>query len=147
MAKIQKNKESIKVKDVLSHQSGLYRFKKITNNDLLDFEKITEILENQEPDHSPGEKTYYHAKTHGYLVENLIRKITKLNLNEFFEKYLSQKYDLNFNFGFRDMDFKNVSDLIEDKNENKNEINEYNAFNNPEMKIVFIIQKIGGYLV
>ncbi len=136
--KFKKNKEGIKVKDVLSHQSGLYRFKKkLTNNDLLDFEKITEMLENQEPDHSPGEKTYYHAKTHGYLVENLIRKITKLSLKEFFEKYLSQKYNLNFNFGFRDIDFKNVSDLIEEKNENKNEINEYNAFNNPEHETNF----------
>ena len=117
----------------MSHQSGLYRFKKkLTNNDLLDFEKITEILENQDPDHYPGEKTYYHAKTHGYLIENLIRKITKLNLRDFFKKNISQKYDLNFNFGLRDVDFKNVSDLVDCKIENKEEINDYNAFNNPE---------------
>ena len=65
----------------VSHQSGIYRFKtKITNEDLLDFDKIIDILENQEPDHKPGEKTFYHAKTHGYLVENLIRKITNLSL-------------------------------------------------------------------
>lgn len=136
--KFKKNKEGIKVKDVLSHQSGLYRFKKkLTNNDLLDFEKITEILENQDPDHYPGEKTYYHAKTHGYLIENLIRKITKLNLRDFFKKNISQKYDLNFNFGLRDVDFKNVSDLVDCKIENKEEINDYNAFNNPEHDINF----------
>ena len=35
------NKENIVVKDILSHQSGLYRFKeKITNQDLLNFDKI-----------------------------------------------------------------------------------------------------------
>ena len=136
--KFKKNKEGIKVKDVLSHQSGLYRFKKkLTNNDLLDFEKITEILENQDPDHYPGEKTYYHAKTHGYLIENLIRKITKLNLRDFFKNNISQKYDLNFKFGLRDVDFKNVSDLVDCKIENKEEINDYNAFNNPEHDINF----------
>ena len=79
-------KENIRVKDILSHQSGLYRFKsKITNQDLLDFNKIINLLEKQEPDHRPGERTFYHAKTHGYLVENIIRKITNLNLKELFK--------------------------------------------------------------
>ena len=36
------NKEKILVKDILSHQSGLFRFKeKISNEDLLNFENIT----------------------------------------------------------------------------------------------------------
>ena len=65
----QSNKREIKLKHILSHQSGLYRFKeKITQEDLLDWNKIIKILENQEPDHLCGEKTYYHAKTHGFLI-------------------------------------------------------------------------------
>ena len=110
------NKKDITVKDILSHQSGLYRFKKkVTNDDLLEFDKITELLEKQEPDHKPGEKTFYHARTHGYLVENLIRRITNLSLKEFFNKTIASKYNLNFTFGLEDKDFDNVSDLIEEK--------------------------------
>ena len=51
------NKKEIKLKHILSHQSGLYRFKeKITQQDLLDWNKIISILENQEPDHKPVKK-------------------------------------------------------------------------------------------
>ena len=44
---------------------------------------------------------------------------------------------MNFNFGFKEIDFKNVSDLIKDNNEIKNEIKEYDAFNNPEHETNF----------
>lgn len=137
------NKQDIKVKDILSHQSGLYRFKeKITNNDLLNFDKITHILEEQNPDHRPGEKTYYHAKTHGYLVENLIRKITQSSLKKFFEKNFAEKYNLNFNFGFKDSNFKDVSDLVEDITTIHNETeSHFDAFNNPKHKINFYNSK------
>lgn len=136
------NKENILIKDILSHQSGLYRFKeKITNHDLLDYDKIINILEKQNPDHIPGTKTYYHAKTHGYLVENIIRKITRQNLNRFFKYNFAKKYDLNFNFGFENKDFENVSDLIETNSEtiiiNKN----LDAFNNPAHDISFYNSK------
>lgn len=136
------NKENILIKDILSHQSGLYRFKeKITNHDLLDYDKIINILEKQNPDHVPGTKTYYHAKTHGYLVENIIRKITRQNLNHFFKYNFANKYDLNFKFGFENKDFENASDLIETNSEtvviNKN----LDAFNNPVHDISFYNSK------
>jgi len=136
------NKEKILVKDILSHQSGLFRFKeKISNEDLLNFEKITYILEKQNPDHEPGEKTYYHAKTHGYLVENLIRRIAKKSLKEFFYENFSKKYDLNFNFGFKEDDFNNVGDLIENNIEYEETNEEFNAFNNPKHEIDFYNSK------
>ena len=131
-------KENIKVKDILSHQSGLYRFKtKITNQDLLDFDKIINLLEKQEPDHIAGERTFYHAKTHGYLVENIIRKITNLNLKEFFKFNFSKKFNLNFNFGFKSNDFENVADLIENSTIENFQIDNFNAFNNPKHDINF----------
>ena len=136
--KFKNNKENILVKHILSHQSGLYRFKeKITNDDLLNFEKIIDILEKQNPDHIPGERTFYHAKTHGYLVENLIRKITKKNLKTFFNINFSKKYDLNFNFGFEENDFHNVSDLIESNPEVVKTNLDFDAFNNPKHEVNF----------
>lgn len=131
-------KENIKVRDILSHKSGLYRFKtKINNQDLLDFEKIINILELQEPDHKPGEKTFYHAKTHGYLIEKIIRQITKFSLKKFFYFNFSKKFKLNFNFGFNDNDFNNVADLIEENHQKEIITSEYNAFNNPWHNVNF----------
>jgi CubicO group peptidase (beta-lactamase class C family) len=43
----QSNKRKIQLKHILSYQSGLYKFKeKITQQDLLDWNKIITILEN-----------------------------------------------------------------------------------------------------
>lgn len=130
--------KDIKVKHVLSHQSGVYRFKqKLKNKDLLNYNKIIELLENQIADHKPGAQTFYHAKTHGYLVENLIRKITGETLNEYFKKNFKHKFNINFIFGLEESDFKNVADLIDDKKIINEKTTEFNAFNNPKHDILY----------
>jgi CubicO group peptidase (beta-lactamase class C family) len=113
------NKREIKLKHILSHQSGLYRFKeKITQEDLLDWNKIINILENQEPDHLCGEKTYYHAKTHGFLIGEIIKKTTKKSLGELISELLSKKLGLDFFIGTPKNQLSNIAFLYEDKQEN-----------------------------
>jgi CubicO group peptidase (beta-lactamase class C family) len=131
----QNNKREIKLKHILSHQSGLYRFKeKITQKDLLDWNKIITILENQEPDHRSGEKTYYHAKTHGFLIGEIIKKTTKKTLGELVSELLSKKIGLDFFIGTPKNQLSNIAFLYEDKKESKIS-SEFNAFNNPEHEI------------
>ena len=133
----QSNKRGIKLKHILSHQSGLYRFKeKITQQDLLDWNKIIAIIENQEPDHQCGEKTYYHAKTHGFLIGEIIKKTTKKSLGELISELLSKKLNLDFFIGTPKSKLSNIAFLYEDKKESKISA-EFNAFNNPEHEINF----------
>jgi len=133
----QSNKRGITLKHILSHQSGLYRFtEKITQEDLLDWNKIITILENQEPDHKPGEKTYYHAKTHGFLIGEIIKKITKKSVGELVSELLSKKLDLDFFIGTPKNQLSNIAFLYEDKTETKIS-SEFNAFNNPKHEINF----------
>ena len=137
----QSNKKEIKLKHILSHQSGLYRFKeKIMQQDMLDWNKIISILENQEPDHKPGEKTYYHAKTHGFLIGEVIKKITKKSLGELVSELLSKKLGLDFFIGTPKNQLSNIAFLYREKNEVKTS-NEFNAFNNPEHEISFYNKK------
>ena len=133
----QSNKREIKLKHILSHQSGLYRFKeKITQQDLLDWNKIIAILENQEPDHQCGEKTYYHAKTHGFLIGEIIKKTTKKSLGELISELLSKKLGLEFFIGTPKNQLSNIAFLYKDKTKTKIS-SEFNAFNNPEHEINF----------
>ena len=141
-------KSSILIKHIFSHQSGMYRFKtKLENKDLLDWKKIISILENQEPDHNPGEQTYYHAKTHGYLIGNLIKIVSGLSLGQFLKKNITKQENLNFYFGVDNSQIENIADLSLQKSIKK--------IINMTMRILtpliilnktlnFIIAKIGG---
>jgi CubicO group peptidase (beta-lactamase class C family) len=137
----QSNKREIKLKHVLSHQSGLYRFKeKITQEDLLDWNKIINILENQEPDYQSGKKTYYHAKTHGFLIGEIINRTTKKSLGQLVSELLSKKFGLDFFIGTPKDQLSNIAHLYEDKTETTIS-SKFNAFNNPEHEINFYNSK------
>ena len=133
----QSNKREIRLKHILSHQSGLFRFKeKTTQEDLLDWNKIITILENQEPDHPCGKKTYYHAKTHGFLIGEIIKKTTKKSLGELVSELLSKKLGSDFFIGTPKNQLSNIAFLYEEKTETKISA-KFNAFNNPEHEINF----------
>jgi CubicO group peptidase (beta-lactamase class C family) len=131
------NKRDIKLKHILSHQSGLYRFKeKITQQDLLDWNKIISILEKQSPDHNPGEKTFYHAKTHGFLVGEIIKRITNKSTGTLIFELISKKLNLDFFIGTPKEKIQNIAFLYQDA-KIKEVSSEFNAFNNPEHDIDF----------
>jgi len=126
------DKRNIKVKDVLSHRSGIYRFKtKININDLSDWQKIISILENQDPDHVPGEKTFYHAKTHGFLIGEVLKKIFKKSLSDLLLEKITCRYNLQLSTHLKKDDLRNTADIIYVKEPTFDNRDEFNAFNNP----------------
>ena len=147
------NKKNITVKHVLSHQSGVHRFKtKLKSEDLLDWEKIITLIENQEPDHEPGKFNFYHAKTHGYIICNIIKLITGLDIEDYLHKEVIK--DKNLNFHFKNNDSRSCYDLIYSKQNNQVQQDNLTAFNNPPHDLNFfnsakfrkaIIPSLGGH--
>ena len=81
-------------------------------------------------------KTFYHAKTHGFLIGEIIKKTTKKSLGELVFELMSNKLGLDFFIGVPKKKLSNIAFLYEDKQESKIS-SEFNAFNNPKHEINF----------
>jgi len=81
------DKERIEVRHLLSHTAGLSGWEEpITVEDLYDWEKVTSLLAAQKPWWEPGTASGYHALTQGYLVGEVVRRVTGQSLGTFFAK-------------------------------------------------------------
>jgi len=74
----QAGKQDITLRQVLSHQSGLYHIRQMIDraDRMLDWEYMVHAIERAEPVHPPGERTGYHGLTYGYLVGEILQRVT-----------------------------------------------------------------------
>ena len=73
----QAGKAETKVRHLLSHRAGLSALRvRLTTEDILDWERMIRVLEAQEPLWPPGHGHAYHALTHGWLVGEVIRRVS-----------------------------------------------------------------------
>jgi len=109
----QAGKESLLVKYLLSHTSGLagwdrkFRTKKLYNWDLM-----VDLLAAQKPWWEPGTKSGYHTVTFGYLLGELIRRITHKTVGTFFREEVAEPLNADFFIGVPEDQFERVADLI-----------------------------------
>jgi CubicO group peptidase (beta-lactamase class C family) len=80
----QEGKEEITVRQVLAHQSGLYHIRQMIDHAdrMLDWEHMVRAIERTRPIHPPGEKTGYHGLTFGFLVGELIQRVSGKSFSE-----------------------------------------------------------------
>lgn len=78
-------KEQIKVRWLLSHQAGLPIVDgPLTFEEACAWHPVIRALEAQKPEWEPGTQHVYHAVTFGFLVGELVRRITGKSLGTFF---------------------------------------------------------------
>jgi CubicO group peptidase (beta-lactamase class C family) len=81
------DKERIEIRHLLSHTAGLAGWEApMVVEDLYDWEKATGLLAAQKPWWEPGTASGYHALTQGYLVGEVVRRVTGQSLGTFFAK-------------------------------------------------------------
>jgi CubicO group peptidase (beta-lactamase class C family) len=109
----QAGKEKIPVKYLLSHTSGLSGFEQsIRVKDLYDWDKIVSKLAAQKPWWEPGTKSGYHAITHGYLLGELIRRVSGKSPGTFFQEEVAEPLKADFHIGLpKELDSR-VGELI-----------------------------------
>ncbi len=106
-------KAGVKVSHLMSHSSGLSGWKEpIAPEDLYDWDKVTALLAAQAPYWEPGTAPGYHAITQGYLVGEVIRRITGKSLGTVFREEIAQPLGADFHIGLPASEDARVADLI-----------------------------------
>jgi len=93
----QNGKGDITVRQVLSHSAGLHRLGTIIGHGsrMLDWEHVTDALARAKPAYEPGTSVGYHALTFGWLVGELVQRISGMSLDEFLQKEIAEPLGLD----------------------------------------------------
>jgi CubicO group peptidase (beta-lactamase class C family) len=96
----QNGKESIPVRYLLSHQAGLPAIKDLLPaGALFDWEAVTDALARQEPWWEPGTKHGYHAMTYGFLVGEVIRRVSGKSVGAYFQDEVATPLGIDYYIG------------------------------------------------
>lgn len=81
----QRGKADITVRQVLCHEAGLYDVTSLlaSAEQLLDWDAMVAAFEAAEPAFPPGSANAYHAVTYGFLVGELVRRVSGVGIAEF----------------------------------------------------------------
>ena len=109
----QAGKEKLPVKFLLSHTSGLAGWdKKFRTKKLYNWDLMVELLAAQKPWWEPGTKSGYHTVTFGYLLGELVRRITKKTVGTFFREEVAELLKADFYIGVPEEQFGRIADLV-----------------------------------
>src|SRR5437588_3511730 len=109
----QAGKENIPVKMLLNHQSGLAAISEpLPPGALCDWELMVRMLEKQAPFWTPGGMHGYQAFTFGWLVGELVRRVSGKSLGTFFREEVAEPLGLDFWIGLPEELEDRVADVI-----------------------------------
>lgn len=96
----QNGKGSISVRQVLTHRSGLPGFgQAIGFEEAHDWDRMIGILERAELWYEPGTQSYYHPQTYGFILGEVVRRVSALPFEQFFQQEIAGPLDADFHFG------------------------------------------------
>ena len=103
----QAGKSEITLAQLLSHQAGLCAFD--ASVDVLDYPAVIAALEKQAPLWPPGTAHGYHARTFGFLLDELVRRIAGITMSEYWRTTFADPLDLDIWIGLPDSEQERVA--------------------------------------
>jgi CubicO group peptidase (beta-lactamase class C family) len=93
-------KADLPVRYLLSHQAGLAGIAEpLVPEDLYDWKRMTRALEAQEPWWKPGTAHGYHALTYGWLVGEVIRRVSGMSVGRYVREHVAAPLGAEFWIG------------------------------------------------
>lgn len=114
----QAGKERITVRQLLCHEAGLYPLRSRIDHveRLLDWPYMTDMLARSTPVHPPGSANGYHALTFGYLVGEIILRVTGTSLQQMLHDEIAAPLDLDgLYIGVPESELPRVAQIIPSK--------------------------------
>ncbi|MEE9280704.1 MAG: serine hydrolase domain-containing protein [Myxococcota bacterium] len=109
----QAGKESLPVRYLLTHQAGLATIEKELPTDaMLDWGFMVRALAEQAPSWEPGKKQGYHGLTFGWLVGEVIRRISGRSVGTFLREEVTRPLGVDFLIGFGPEEDHRVAETI-----------------------------------
>ncbi|WNI25770.1 serine hydrolase domain-containing protein [Streptomyces sp. ITFR-16] len=106
-------KESVLVRHLLSHRAGLAGLREPhTLAELYDWELTTARLAATAPWWEPGTRSGYHALTYGFLVGEVVRRVSGLLPGEFLRREVTGPLGIDFTVGLPEKEADRVAELV-----------------------------------
>ncbi len=110
----QAGKERLPLRYVLDHRSGLAMITERKAGAITDWNWMTEALARQAPVWPPGEVAAYHGLTQGFLLGEVIRRVTGRTLGTFFRGEVAEPLALDYQIGLRPEEEARCAEFIAD---------------------------------
>ena len=109
----QSGKENIPVKMLLNHQAGLPAVREtLPQGAYADWDRMVNALAKEEPFWEPGTRNGYHALTFGWLVGEVVRRVSGKSLGTFFRDEIAGPLGLDFWIGLPEDKESRVAPMI-----------------------------------
>jgi CubicO group peptidase (beta-lactamase class C family) len=109
----QQGKEGTTVAMLLSHQAGVPALRDpLPAGAFYDHELMTSILAAEAPFWEPGSSHGYHALTFGFLVGELVRRVSGRTLGAFFHDEVAGPLGVDFSMGLADSEVSRLAPII-----------------------------------
>jgi CubicO group peptidase (beta-lactamase class C family) len=106
-------KSAVLVRHLLSHRAGMAGLREPHSTaQLYDWELTTARLAAMEPWWEPGTQSGYHALTYGFLIGEVIRRITGVLPGEFLQQEITGPLGIDFTIGLPEKESDRAAELV-----------------------------------
>jgi len=93
-------KDDVTVRHALTHLAGLHEFRPpLEHATMFDWDECCSLLAAQAPIRPPGEAFAYHAFTQGFLLGEVVRRVTGQTMGDWIRAELTEPHHIDFHLG------------------------------------------------
>lgn len=106
-------RSEITVRMLLNQQAGLPGVgRRLTPDDVFDFKRMAKLMESERPLWRPGSRYGYHGITFGWLIGEVVRRVSGQSLGQFFHHYVARPLRLDFWIGLPNSEDHRVAETV-----------------------------------